>query len=162
MSSEHTIFLKKAIELAEQCRNVPFYGVGCVIISSEKLVVSTGYTGERKTSEGNRVTFQHAEEIALAKAQESNISLEGATLYSTLEPCSERKSTSVSCCALILKSHIQKVVFGSNEPLDPELNIICQGQGNLRNAGLEVIQLQDLADVCLSVALKNRAQKQTS
>ena len=150
-------FLKKALAVGENCFSVPFYGVGCLIVSPSGDVISSGYTGEMKYLEENQVIFKHAEEVALIKAKENGDSLEGATLYSTMEPCSERKSGKAPCAALIIGSGIKRVVYGTREPFDPALGINCKGDVLLSEAGIEVVHIRELEEECLKSVLSKRA-----
>ena len=83
MNSPDGYFLKKALSVSKHCIINPDdktdnkFGVGCVIVKGGK-VVSTGFTGEEPFN-------AHAEDTALRKAK---VSVAGATLYSTMEPCS--------------------------------------------------------------------------
>jgi diaminohydroxyphosphoribosylaminopyrimidine deaminase/5-amino-6-(5-phosphoribosylamino)uracil reductase len=80
--------------------------------------------------------------------------LSGATLYSTLEPCSQRKSRPRSCTQLILATRsavtggdggIRRVVVAWREP---SLFIEdCQGVELLERAGLEVTELGDFTEL---------------
>jgi diaminohydroxyphosphoribosylaminopyrimidine deaminase / 5-amino-6-(5-phosphoribosylamino)uracil reductase len=85
----------------------------------------------------------HAEESALAKLAPDDPRLAGATIYSTLEPCSERKSRLRTCTQLIIAAGLRRVVIGWREPdlfvADP------QGYELLAEAGLEVAELPALA-----------------
>jgi diaminohydroxyphosphoribosylaminopyrimidine deaminase/5-amino-6-(5-phosphoribosylamino)uracil reductase len=86
----------------------------------------------------------HAEESALAKLPGDDPRLAGATIYSTLEPCSERKSRPRSCTRLIIASGIRRVVIAWREP---GLFVAdCQGYELLERAGLEVTELPAFAE----------------
>ena len=151
----HEHFLKQALEVAAQCRDIQWYGVGCVIVDSAGALLSTGFTGELKDAEG---TFRHAEDIALEKAASHNLA--GATLYSTLEPCSVRASGKMPCVDRIVSSGIGTVVFGAKEPFDPALNIRCEGAQKLKDAGIRVTYLSAMEPECLrSVVSRRIAQK---
>ncbi|MGH3838585.1 MAG: hypothetical protein ACRDSF_23260 [Pseudonocardiaceae bacterium] len=65
-----------------------------------------------------------------------------ATIYSTLEPCSQRKSRPRTCTQLILAAGIPRVVVAWREP---SLFVAdCQGCELLTNAGVAVIEISDL------------------
>ena len=81
--------------------------------------------------------------------------LSGATLYSTLEPCSQRRSRPRSCTQLILATRsavnggdagdggIRRVVVAWREP---SLFVAdCQGVELLQRAGVEVTELGEFA-----------------
>lgn len=146
--------LRLAMQTAANCRDIEWYGVGCVITDPAGKVLSTGYTGERM--EGGKM--RHAEDVAIEKALESGADLKaaGTTLYSTLEPCSVRASKKKPCTVRIIESGITTVVYGSREPFDPALGIQCDGHRTMSEAGIEVIELTELAGECLASALSRR------
>jgi 5-amino-6-(5-phosphoribosylamino)uracil reductase len=94
-----------------------------------------GYTGE--TAPEN-----HAEEEAIAKAVAAGVDLRGATIYSTIEPCTLRRSKPESCTDLIIRHGIGRVVFALREP---DRFVRCEGVRALTDAGIEVKEIADLA-----------------
>jgi pyrimidine deaminase RibD-like protein len=81
--------------------------VGAVIVKDGK-VLATGYRGE--TGEG-----RHAEFCALKKINDDvdYVDLNGCTVYTTLEPCSERNSPNKTACATrLINAKVSRVVFG--------------------------------------------------
>ncbi|MGX6606023.1 deaminase [Micromonosporaceae bacterium Da 78-11] len=113
------------------------YAVGAVVVDPDGTALATGHTGEL----GPR---DHAEEVALAKAAGLGLSravLSRATLYSSLEPCTTRKSRPGTCTELILAAGIGRVVIALREPL---LFADCHGVETLRAHGVEVVELSDL------------------
>ncbi|MBN8548511.1 MAG: hypothetical protein J0M12_04270, partial [Deltaproteobacteria bacterium] len=92
-------------------------------------------------------SFPLAEEISLSRMPPSP---QGATLYSTLEPCSKRLSGLECCSSRIISSGIARVVFGVREPFDSRLQIHCCGEERLREAGIEVLQFFELEERCLA------------
>ena len=103
-------------------RSRPNPWVGAVVVSPSGEVF-TGSTLEP----GNA----HAEVVALSAAGKNAV---GATLYSTLEPCSHTGRTG-PCTAAIIESGISRVVVGT---LDPDTKVSGSGVQQLRNAGLTV------------------------
>ena len=85
----------------------------------------------------------HAEESALGKLAADDPRLAGATTYSTLEPCSERKSRPRTCTQLIIAAGLRRVVIAWREPA----LFVLDGRGVelLAGAGLEVAELPALA-----------------
>jgi diaminohydroxyphosphoribosylaminopyrimidine deaminase/5-amino-6-(5-phosphoribosylamino)uracil reductase len=128
--------LAAAIELSRLAPRTPGnYAVGAIIVDGRGTVLATGYTGEL----GPR---DHAEEVALAKLPAA-IDLSGATIYSSLEPCTARKSRPGTCTDLILAAGLRRVVMALREPL---LFVDCRGVEMLRAGGAEVVEIGDLAD----------------
>lgn len=117
--------MKRALELAGKGRGFtsPNPMVGAVIVKNEKII-GEGY--HKKAGEA------HAEVIAIQSATES---VEGATIYVTLEPCSHFGRTP-PCSELIIDKNLKKVVIAASDP-----NPLVSGRGieNLRRAGIEVI-----------------------
>ena len=87
----------------------------------------------------------HAEESALGKLAADDPRLAGATIYSTLEPCSQRKSRPRTCTQLIIAAGLRRVVIGWREPALFVAD--CQGYELLAEAGLEVAELPALAEL---------------
>lgn len=101
------------------------------------LVCATGFTGEADPA-------FHAEEAALAKlAGRADLDLGAATIYTSLEPCTARRSRPTACTQLILDAGIGRVVLALREPA---LFADCDGVATLRRAGVEVVELPGLAD----------------
>jgi len=107
------------------------YAVGAVLTDAGGAVLATGYTGETDPA-------AHAEEAALAKLAGTD---RPATLYTSLEPCTARRSRPTPCTGLILAAGIGRVVLALREPL---LFADCDGVETLRRNGVEVIEMPDL------------------
>ena len=134
-ASDHE-YLKMAVEESRKC--VPSsgaYSVGALVVTASGECF-LGYTHETGVA-------NHAEEEAIAKALKAGAVLEGATMYSSMEPCSQRKSKPRSCTRLILEHRFGRVVFALYEP---QCFVDCQGAELLRKAGLEVVVDDTLAD----------------
>ena len=144
-----------ALEVAEKCRNIEWYGVGCVITDLKGKVIASGYTGEEVDVDGG---FKHAEEVALEKALRSPGKNEAGRwiLFSTLEPCSVRASGKLSCVGRIVAAQIQEVVFGAKEPYDPRLGIVCEGAQQLQRAGVKTLWLKEFEQACLKSIVSKR------
>jgi diaminohydroxyphosphoribosylaminopyrimidine deaminase / 5-amino-6-(5-phosphoribosylamino)uracil reductase len=127
-----------AIDLAHLCPpSEGAYSVGAVIVDQEGNEIGRGYSREVDA-------HVHAEESALAKLAPDDPRLPGATIYSTLEPCSQRKSRPRSCTQLILAAGIGRVVIAWREP---SLFVAdCQGAELLVAAGVTVVEVPDLAE----------------
>lgn len=151
--TEQLFWLRRAIEVAAHCRDIEWYGVGAVLVGAEKQELTTGFTGE--FSEGQ--SKQHAEAVAIEKASRAGITQFGDTvLFSTLEPCSLRASGKPTCTQRILQAGISVVVYGSKEPFDPRLQIVCEGDRLLREGGVEVVWVSEIAQECFQSTVQNR------
>ncbi|WP_431957437.1 deaminase [Nocardia lijiangensis] len=136
-------FMHRAIDLARQCPpSDTAFSVGAVVVA-DGAEIATGYS--RETDEK-----VHAEESALNKLPADDPRLATATLYSTLEPCSQRATaTRLPCTDRILRARIPRVVIAWREPTTFVVN--CVGVEKLRQHGIEVIELPDLADEAMSM-----------
>jgi diaminohydroxyphosphoribosylaminopyrimidine deaminase / 5-amino-6-(5-phosphoribosylamino)uracil reductase len=131
-------WMRLAIDLA--WRSPPSdaaYSVGAVIVGVDGTELSRGYSREHDP-------HVHAEESALGKLTADDPRLPGATIYSTLEPCSRRKSRPRSCTQLIIAAGLGRVVIAWREP---SLFVAdCEGVELLARAGITVTELPGLAD----------------
>lgn len=135
-------FLLEAIELSRRAPPAESaYSVGALIVGARGDVLATGYSRERGRQ-------SHAEHVAIEKALERRASLDGATLYSSLEPCSVRGSGAVTCTARILDAGIARVVFAMREP-----PVFVEGHGAevLAISGVEVVEIAELAPLVAQV-----------
>jgi 5-amino-6-(5-phosphoribosylamino)uracil reductase len=127
-------WLAAAIEEAGRSpRSETAFAVGAVVVGTDGSVLSRGYSREGGDP------HVHAEEAALAKVTGDPT---GGTIYSSLEPCSVRKSRPRSCATLIREAGLARVVYAWREPA---LFVDGGGDEELRAAGLEVVELDDLA-----------------
>lgn len=136
-SLEDERWMRLAVELAWQCPpSRTAYSVGAVIVGAGGTELSRGFSRENDP-------LVHAEESALGKLAPGEPRLAGATIYSTLEPCSQRKSRPRTCTQLIIASGIGRVVIAWREPslFVPD----CQGYELLELAGLDVTELPAFA-----------------
>ncbi len=121
--------LRRAIDLSRLCTpTATAYCVGCVIATARGSIFE-GYTHESGP-------HNHAEEEAILKAEASGADLSGATIYTSMEPCSTRRSKPVSCCELILRHKMERVVYAMAEP---DKFARCDSDAILRKAGVEVV-----------------------
>lgn len=97
------------------------HNVGCVI-TKDNRIIATGYNGAPSgiepcrdrgfcykntlnISKGPSMCYAaHAEQNAIVQAAKLGVSIDGATLYTTCEPCSV-------CAKLIINSGIKRVVY---------------------------------------------------
>lgn len=117
-------FMCQAVEVAKEARlrSSPNPWVGAVVVSEGKIISSaaTGFHGEL-----------HAEAQALSEVGEK---ARGATLYTTLEPCSHQGLTG-PCTEAIINSGISRVVIAIK---DPDEKVSGSGIDTLLGAGIEV------------------------
>ena len=136
--------LAEAIEESRRCPpSATAYSVGAVIVGADGTELARGHSRE-----GGDLLV-HAEEAALAKLDPADPRLVGATLYSTLEPCSRRASRPVPCAELVRASPIRRVVLAWREPALFVAD--CQGVELLEQAGATVLECPELAEAARSV-----------
>jgi riboflavin-specific deaminase-like protein len=129
-------WLRRAIELSRRCPpSRTAFAVGALVVADDGEVLATGYSREGSP-------LDHAEEVALAKLDPADPRLAGATLYSSLEPCRFRASRPQPCAELIIEAGLRRVVIAW---LEPPLFVAGGGAGLLRDAGITVVELPDLA-----------------
>lgn len=118
-------YMKKALLLAREAEGStsPNPMVGAVIVKNSK-VIGMGY--HKKAGE------PHAEINAINSATES---VEGATIYVNLEPCSHYGKTP-PCADKIIEKKLGRVVVGM---LDPNPKVAGSGVEKLRLAGIPVL-----------------------
>lgn len=121
------------LAIAQARRQVDKYGfndggerpnpiVGCVVVKDGK-VVGTAYRGETYSNDPEDGRNDHAEFIALQKKLK-HVDLEGATVYTTLEPCAHRGkdkhgNQKHGCAVWLIKRKVHRVVMGYRDP-DPK------------------------------------------
>ncbi len=117
-------FMARAVARAEHSRLLapPNPWVGCVVVADD----GTSWEGGTQRPGG-----PHAERVALARAGER---ARGATLYTTLEPCSHHGRTG-PCADAVVDSGVRRVVIGV---LDPDVRVAGTGVARLEAAGIEV------------------------
>lgn len=107
----HYRFLELADCIAAWSKD-PSRGVGCVIVSPSKQIVSTGFNGlprgvedrpERLERPAKYDLVCHAEVNAIVQCARNGVSPIGCTLYSTFFPC-------IQCALVIIQAGIVEVV----------------------------------------------------
>jgi pyrimidine deaminase RibD-like protein len=135
-------WLREAIELSRSCPpSTTAFSVGAVVVDTRGHPIATGYSRQHDPRD-------HAEEAALVTLTAGDPRLPAATIYSSLEPCSTRASRPRACAELIVAAGIGRVVFAWREPA---LFVDCQGAEDLRAAGVEVVEMPDLAPLVREV-----------
>ncbi|MFY1670711.1 dCMP deaminase [Plantactinospora sp. WMMB334] len=142
-TGEDRRWLRAAIEVSRLSPPSPsHYAVGAVVVDRHGVPLATGYTGETDPS-------YHAEEAALAKlATREDLDLVGATLYTSMEPCTARRSRPDPCTGLLLAAGLTRVVLALREPL---LFADCDGVATLRQGGVDVVEIGDLGDLVVEI-----------
>lgn len=102
------IWMQKALSLAEKGRGYvsPNPMVGAVIVSQEGDIIGEGY---HRTYGGD-----HAEVVAVRSVTDKN-SLNGATIYVTLEPCAHHGKTP-PCAEMLADLPLERVVVAMKDP----------------------------------------------
>ena len=115
--------MRRALALARQAVGSvsPNPAVGAVVVTPEGVIVGAGYT--RPPGQG------HAEIGALEQAGRR---AQGATLYTTLEPCCHYGRTP-PCTDAIIAAGIRQVIAAA---IDPNPQVAGQGMAALQAAGL--------------------------
>ena len=118
------------LAVREAARCIPEPGgvrprVGVVVVRSGELLCSA-HRGELKPGD-------HAEYTAL-EGKLGSTPVAGATLYTTLEPCTSRNIPKMPCAERLIQRKITRVLIGM---LDPNPNISGRGLRRLREANIE-------------------------
>jgi diaminohydroxyphosphoribosylaminopyrimidine deaminase/5-amino-6-(5-phosphoribosylamino)uracil reductase len=135
VTAEDHRWLREAIALSRRCPPTDTaYCVGAIVVGLDGTRLADGFSRE------NDDPHVHAEEAALGKL-DPRTDLGEATLYSSLEPCSVRRSRDRTCTQLILESGIRRVIFALREP---PLFADCEGAELLHEGGIEVVEIAKL------------------
>lgn len=116
--------MKLAIKEHLKCTDFPRVGV---IIAKNGELLATGFRGETKNV--------HAERVAIRKLTSDLV--QGATVFTTLEPCVELNEGQEvkSCAQLLIDSGVNEVVIGV---LDPNGTIYSKGYAKLIENNINV------------------------
>lgn len=121
--------MQQALAQARQAIGVsdPNPRVGCVIVSAgDRRVLGEGHTQAAGQA--------HAEIMALRDAAQKGHSVDGASVYVTLEPCAHHGRTG-PCCEALAMAGIGKAIVALP---DPNPLVAGQGLARLRAAGVKV------------------------
>lgn len=111
-------WMKRAIELARLSeaedrpdkRTPP--SVGAVAVRDGELIA--------EASRGQNGPGEHAEFGIVSQLGERSGALEGATIYTTLEPCTQRGENKTPCATRLVDEGVARVFIGSYDP-DPRV-----------------------------------------
>lgn len=126
MDSSDYQFMRRAIDearksLPEDHRLHPMVGV---VVAKDGTILATAFRGELQST--------HAEQFALEGKLKSE-TLAGATVYTTLEPCTTRRHPKIPCVRRLIERRIARVVIGMRDP-DPA--IVGRGHRLLQEADI--------------------------
>jgi pyrimidine deaminase RibD-like protein/NTP pyrophosphatase (non-canonical NTP hydrolase) len=137
MEEDDRHFILQAIEASRNCKSEkgkPTPLVGAVVVKNGN-VLATAWRGEMAPGD-------HAEFTALEKKLGDEI-LAGATVYTTLEPCTTRGHPKIPCAHRLVERKVAKVVIGM---LDPNPSIGSKGVRLLRDHNIKTVLFpEDLA-----------------
>jgi diaminohydroxyphosphoribosylaminopyrimidine deaminase / 5-amino-6-(5-phosphoribosylamino)uracil reductase len=120
--------MQRALALAARgmYTTTPNPRVGCVIVDGDGHVIGEGFT--------QPAGHDHAEVQAMKDARARGHSLQGATVYVTLEPCSHFGRTP-PCARGLIEARVARVVAAME---DPNPQVSGRGLAMLRDAGIDV------------------------
>jgi len=129
-SKNLTLFLEKTLSLAKKGRGYvsPNPEVGCVIVQNGEII---GRGFHEKFGEN------HAEVNAILDAENSGFSVEGSSVFVSLEPCSHASSHKKTppCTNLLIQKKVSRVYI-LHQDSNPEVS--GKGAKKLQEAGIEV------------------------
>lgn len=141
-SADDRDWLSLAIDLSKQCPpSKTAFSVGAIIVDGDGTEISRGFSRERPHA--------HAEEAALEKLEPGDERLRASTMYSSLEPCTRRRSSHRTCCELIITAGITRVVIAWREP--PTFVHDAHGVEALKAAGIDIVEYSELAKAAAAV-----------
>lgn len=134
-------FIKIAEAVAERA-TCPRKKIGAVIVKN-KRIIATGYNGAPRglphcldvgcqMVNGHCVRTTHAEQNAVIQCALHGVSSDGATLYSTVNPC-------MNCAKILANAGIKRVVFKEEYTHADELD--DEALKLLKQAGVEATKL---------------------
>ena len=139
--AEDRRMLRRAIDASRRCTpSATSYCVGAVVRTAAGDCFE-GHTHETSPT-------RHAEQEAIAKAAAAGADLRGATIWCSMEPCSQRSSEPESCTELILRCGVARVVFACYEP---DRFVRCCGAQRLRDRGVDVCAYPTMAAEVLRI-----------
>jgi pyrimidine deaminase RibD-like protein len=116
--------------------------VGVVVVKNGE-VLATAHRGELGKGD-------HAEFTALQKKLR-DVPIAGATVYTTLEPCTNRSPSKTPCVDRLIERQVKRVVIGMP---DPHRTVYGEGWAKLREAGIKTVDFP--GDLMAQVKEMNR------
>jgi tRNA(adenine34) deaminase len=106
MEPDDEVLMREALAEADSARDAGEVPVGAIVVLGGQIV-GRG----RNASIGTNDPSAHAEIVALRQAAQAlgNYRLNGATLYSTIEPCA-------MCAGALVHARIARLVYGASDP----------------------------------------------
>lgn len=98
-------YMGQAIEEAQKAYDLDEVPVGAVVVKDGQII-GRGYN----SVESSKHAFEHAEIMAIKEAEDflGDWRLDGAVLFTTLEPC-------IMCAGAIIHSRIKTLVYGASD-----------------------------------------------
>ena len=124
--------MRRAVDLAGQCvtepeRNDESPKVGAVAVGADGEFLGESYRGALRPGD-------HAEYCLITQIGDGLGRLAGATVYTTLEPCTYRHSPKIPCAQRLIREGVAVVYIGM---LDPDPRVRELGWKALGQAGIE-------------------------
>lgn len=125
---ERAVYLA-AQSVTESDKKVASPNVGALAVDRDGHLIAEAFRGEHDDGD-------HAEWVLIKKARAEGLNLEGATLYTTLEPCTSRNPPKIPCADRLIEEGVAVVFVGM---LDPDGRIRERGWKQLRDARVKVL-----------------------
>ena len=129
MSSNDRDFIRQAIEASKKCVSEPGKMSPMVgaVVTKDGQILAVAYRGQKEAGD-------HAEFTALEKMLQDDETIAGATVYTTLEPCTTRNRPKEPCAKRLIERKVSRVVIGM---LDPNPSICGKGVRLLRDHNVQ-------------------------
>lgn len=124
--------MKRALELARMCETEPGKSEPSPKVGAVAIDASGRFLGE--AFRGSRSTGDHAEYCLITELEQRLESLRGATVFTTLEPCTRRNPPKIPCAERLIEVGVSVVFIGM---LDPDPAIRELGWKTIGDAGIE-------------------------
>lgn len=148
MSKAWTDYFMEMAELVSSKSKDPSSKVGCVVVTSDKVVAATGYNGlprgvedrpERMERPAKYLWTSHAEENAVAQAARIGASLRGGTAFVTHHPCSR-------CARSLIQAGIVSVLVGEGKTSMPVEEFVV-AEEMFKEANVTVFSIDEVKDL---------------